>query len=230
MSIQKIAGFLLVVAMVILNAPAARASVVINEIFADPPAGLTGDANQDGVRSATQDEFIELMNSGLAEANISDWSLWDSVAVRHIFPSGTVLASKAFLVVFGGGSPALAGTNWQVASTGTLGLNNGGDTVRLSDAGHQVMDQVLYGGLADNDQSLARYPDGEGTEFVLHTGIEQASGALFSPGLGLNPIIVETIPEEEEPISNPVVPELPTLIYFGMGWASLFWSGGRRFV
>lgn len=229
MPMQKRAGFLLIVTMVILNAPVARASVLLNEIFADPAAGLAGDANLDGVRSATQDEFIELMNFGLGEADISNWSLWDSVAVRHVFPSNTVLAPNAFLVVFGGGAPALAGANWQIASTGTLSLNNGGDTVRLTDADHQVMDQVLYGGIADNDQSIARYPDGEGTELVLHTAIEQANGALFSPGLGLNPIIVETIPEEE-PVSNPVVPELPTLIYFGMGWGTLLWNGARKFI
>ena len=88
---------------------------------------------------------------------------------------------------------------------------------------------MIYGNIADQDQSITRYPDGEGTEFILHTELSQANGALFSPGTGLNPIIVETIPEEE-PVGNPVVPELPTLIYFGMGWGSLLWSRGRRSI
>ena len=230
MPVQKRTVVLLIVTTLILNASVACASVLINEIFADPAMGLGGDSNFDGVRSGTQDEFVELMNFGLVEADISNWSLSDSIAARHIFPSNTVLAPKAFLVVFGGGSPALPGVNWQVASSGGLSLNNSSDTVLLADADHQAIDQVIYGRIADKDQSITRYPDGEGTEFVLHSELDQANGALFSPGFGLNPIIVEPIPEEADPISNPVVPELPTLIYFGMGWGTLFWSGWRRII
>src|SRR4051794_31368354 len=41
-------------------------SLIINEYMASPPAGIAGDANGDGTRSATQDEFIELVNSDTA--------------------------------------------------------------------------------------------------------------------------------------------------------------------
>jgi hypothetical protein len=203
---------LLFVLTVVSSASVARASVLINEIFADPPAGLLGDANNDGVRSGTQDEFIELMNFGSGEADISAWSLLDSVSTRHVFPPDTVLAPNTFLVVFGGGSPNVPGVYWQVASSGSLGLNNGGDTVTLSNAEDQVIDQVLYGEIGDNDQSIARYPDGIGSEFVLHAEIGQSKGALFSPGAGLNPEIVMEIPEESGPDNNSVVPELPIKI------------------
>src|SRR5205085_788389 len=37
--------------------------IVINEILADPPDGLAGDANHDGVRDTSADEFVELVNS-----------------------------------------------------------------------------------------------------------------------------------------------------------------------
>jgi uncharacterized protein (TIGR03437 family) len=36
--------------------------VFINEVLADPPNGFAGDANHDGVRDGTQDEFVELVN------------------------------------------------------------------------------------------------------------------------------------------------------------------------
>lgn len=44
--------------------------LVINEYMASPPAGIAGDANGDGTRSATQDEFVELVNSDTAPLNI----------------------------------------------------------------------------------------------------------------------------------------------------------------
>ena len=43
--------------------PRAGAVLLINEVLADPPA-LIGDANRDGTISATQDEFVELVNTG----------------------------------------------------------------------------------------------------------------------------------------------------------------------
>ena len=63
------------------------AVVVINEFLADPPAGLAGDANRDGIRSASDDEFVELFNTGMADVDLSLWSLWDSTSLRHKFPS-----------------------------------------------------------------------------------------------------------------------------------------------
>ena len=36
-------------------------TVLINEVLADPPDGLAGDANHDGVRSSAEDEFVELV-------------------------------------------------------------------------------------------------------------------------------------------------------------------------
>src|SRR5207253_643028 len=37
-------------------------AVIINEVLADPPDGIAGDANHDGVRDGTDDEFVELVN------------------------------------------------------------------------------------------------------------------------------------------------------------------------
>jgi len=106
--------------------PKAEAFIVINEFLADPAADLSGDSNQDGVRSGSADEFIEILNFSDTAMDISGWSLTDAVSTRHVFPSTTVLSSFEYLVVFAGGSPNLPGIDWQVASSGFLGLNNEG--------------------------------------------------------------------------------------------------------
>ncbi|MEM8754238.1 MAG: lamin tail domain-containing protein, partial [Pseudomonadota bacterium] len=108
--------------------------IVINEILADPAADLPGDANGDGTRDATQDEFVEIVNAGAAPADLSGFTLSDGVQARHVFPEGSVIAPGEALVVFGGGTPSgeFGGATVQLASTGALGLNNGGDTITIA--------------------------------------------------------------------------------------------------
>ncbi|MEN3971800.1 lamin tail domain-containing protein [Sphingomicrobium sp. XHP0235] len=159
------------------------ANLVINEILADPAAGLPGDANGDGVGSTTQDEFVELVNSGNAALDLSGYTLSDGFGVRHTFADGTVLQPGEAIVVFGGGTPTgdFGGAQVVVASTNALGLNNGGDTVTIRDAGGEIAAEFAYGSNGGNDQSLVRDPDLTG-EFVLHGGAAGSGGALFSPG------------------------------------------------
>ena len=204
-----------------MNVSLAEASVIFNEIFADPATGLTGDANNDGTRSWTQDEFIELLNTGESEANISNWYLTNSVSTRHIFPSNTVISPYTFLVVFGGGDPELSGIHWQVASSGSLGLNNSSDIVTLFDADGNIINRVNYGSIANNDQSITLFPDGESSEFFLHSGLEQSRGALFSPGTSVDSKLILDVTSKEEMPDNPVVPELPTLVYLMSAWVPL---------
>ena len=120
----------------------------------------------------------------------------------------------------------LPGIHWQVASTGSLGLNNEGDTITLFNAQSQLIDQVNYGSIGNADQSITLYPDGEGDEFVLHSTLEHAQGALFSPGRSVNSELVLVFEEEGGGVVdnnvNPVVPELPTLLYFAIGWSLVF--------
>lgn len=211
----------LIFALLLTTASSANASVILNEIFADPATDLTGDANMDGVRSGSDDEFVELLNNGPDETDISGWYISDATSTRHIFPPNTVLSPYSFLVVFGGGTPQLDGVNWQVASSGGLGLNNSGDTVSLFNAEPQLIDSVVYGSIGGNDQSITLFPDGEATEFVLHSTLEESQGALFSPGTSVDSRLVLNFDQNEESPTNPVVPELPPLVYFGLGWGSL---------
>ena len=162
-------------------------NVVINEISADPDA-TNGDANGDGAVSTSQDEFVEIVNNSGAPLDVSGWTISDVVSVRHTFPAGTIIANQCAVVVFAGGTPtgAFGGAIVQVASTGQLGLNNGGDSVTLNDGS---IDQAsyTYGGEGGNNTSLTRSPDITGANpLVQHNTAAGSGGALFSPGTQVN--------------------------------------------
>jgi len=213
-------GFLIVV-IFLFKISLVEASLIINEILFDPPSGLVGDANLDGVRSSGADEFIELYNSGIGGIDISSWSMTDGVATRHVFPLNTIIDPYTFLVVFGGGNPILPDIKWQIASTGGLSLNNSGDSVTLIDSGSGIIDQVILGKIAGNDQSVNLFLDGEGSEFFLHSTLEQAQGSLFSPGTSVDGKISLAINKNEEIPNIPMVPEFSTFAYLVFGWGSM---------
>ncbi|MCB0765299.1 MAG: lamin tail domain-containing protein, partial [Flavobacteriales bacterium] len=154
----------------------------INEILADPDA-IAGDANGDGIVNTSQDEFVEIINTGAAASDISDWTIRDGFGVRHTFPMGTNIPAGCSIIVFGGGSPTGSFGNALVqnASTGMLGLNNDGDVVELRDGSSTVVSAHTYGAEGGNNTSLTRDPDMTGN-FVLHIAATGAGGALFSPG------------------------------------------------
>jgi len=162
--------------------------LLLNEVLYDPPADLPGDANQDGVRDPLADEFVELYNDG-PEIDISGYTLSDATMVRHTFASGSIVPQNGVLVVFGGGNPAIGGfgnANVLIASSGQLNLNNAGDVCILKDAAGVELfrfDIAQYSG--DPNEAYTRNPDLTGN-FVLHSAIPEANGALFTPGLRLN--------------------------------------------
>ncbi|MCF8274661.1 MAG: lamin tail domain-containing protein [Flavobacteriaceae bacterium] len=160
---------------------------LINEVLYDPAADLPGDANGDGVRDANQDEFIEFYNSG-TELDISGYTVSDASAVRHIFPTGTIVPKNGVLVLFGGGSPtgSFGGAMVQVASEGQINISNAGDTVTVRDAdGNEVVVFDLAGLSGNPDESYTRNPDLTG-DFAQHSTITEAEGRLFSPGTKLD--------------------------------------------
>ncbi|WP_426432276.1 T9SS type A sorting domain-containing protein [Winogradskyella sp. HB-48] len=152
--------------------------LLINEINADPDA-TNGDANGDGTVNTSEDEFVEIYNSGATSIDLTDFTISDAVTVRHTFPSGTVLAPNSFITVFGGGTPTGINGIAQTASSGGLGLNNGGDSVIIANSSALVILQEDYGA-AGNNQSIARSPDFTGA-FVDHSTIV-SNPVLFSPG------------------------------------------------
>lgn len=211
---NKIVSLFLVLLFFLALTGKCQASILISEILADPATGVAGDANSDGITSSTGDEFIELLNFDLNQIDLSGWFLKDALSTRHVFPAGSLIGANEFLVVFGGGSPNLSGINYQIASTGTLSLNNTAETVSLFNGAGILIDQVVYGSLGGNDQSITKFPEGTGSSFVLHSAIPEAQGKLFSPGT--------TVSGQLKIASGAVVPEFPPAVYFGIGSGLLF--------
>jgi hypothetical protein len=210
---RRIVGMMgLLVVWSLIKTSNAAAFIMINEFLADPPT-VEGDANLDGKISTTEDEFVELFNTGNEPVNLTGWKLYDSVQMRHLFPSGSIIASRSFLVIFGGGNPALSGITAQTASTKTLSLNNTSDRITLYDLNGTIVDDVTYGANANNDQSLNRRLDGEDVDFVSHLNLS-ADGKRFSPGTA-----VDGRTELSLTVSgnSTIVPDVPTFISFFMG-------------
>jgi endonuclease/exonuclease/phosphatase family metal-dependent hydrolase len=152
------------------TAPPPPGKVFLNEIL----------ANEAG--SDTAGEFVELVNSGTGDTDLSGWTISDATAVRHTFAAGTVLHGGRAIVVFGGATGIPAGlTNAVAASTGTLSLGNSGDTVTLASPTGTVDSFTYSATLAGTDGvSMNRSPDGSATgTFVLHTTL---STSQRSPG------------------------------------------------
>jgi uncharacterized protein (TIGR03437 family) len=183
----------------------ARRDVLINEFLADPPGAnatdLSGDANRDGQRDASEDEFIELVNTTTHDIDLSGYRILTrggsstSDTPRHVFTAGSLLRSCSAIVVFGGGNsslnpndPVFGGAQLFKASSGSLTLINSSGVITLQDQASTIINLVVYGGStglnADNNQSLTRAPDITGN-FTQHQSAS-AGTRLFSPGTQLN--------------------------------------------
>ncbi len=166
-------------------------ALIWNEILADPAPLLAGDANGDGFRDADDDEFLELVNTGATSLDLSNYQFGDASQIRHVFPTGTVLAPQQAIVVFGGGEPSglFGGALIQTASEGGLGLTNGGDQLTLfTPLGNPLLSFSYDSLLGGQDQSMNRAPDltGPDAPFVRHNLLPGSGSRLFSPGTRVN--------------------------------------------
>jgi cysteine-rich repeat protein len=158
--------------------PPAPGDLVINEFMA---ADNMSDTNCDGVITGTGDEFVELVNVSTKTLDLADVTLADSLIVRHVFAAGTTLAPGKAIVVWNAGTPACAGvTNFAVASTGQLGLNDAGDTIKVADAAAVMIATTTYGAATTN-VSFNLSTEMSGSSYVLHNNVGGAVG-MFSPG------------------------------------------------
>jgi uncharacterized repeat protein (TIGR01451 family) len=179
--------------------------IVINEVLADPPDGIAGDANHDLTRSGTDDEFVELVNTTNINLDISGYQLLtrsstaSTDTVRHTFAPGTIFPARSAIVIFGGGNPtvnnpAFGGAQIFKASSGGLALNNAGGVVTLRQPSQAIANIFFYGGSTglngDTNQSLTRAPDAGVTNvcgnFAPHTTAPGSNGQPFSPGTQIN--------------------------------------------
>jgi hypothetical protein len=155
----------------------ASAQLVINELLYDPSPG--NDVNQDGEANTSQDEFVEIVNTGATSVDIGGYQITDLSGNFFEFPAGTMIGANEAVVVFGGGSPA-ATLNGATVYTGAPSLNNSGDTITLLDSSFAQLDQVIFEDNVSDDESLNRSPELTG-DFAPHTTIPGAVGSE-SPG------------------------------------------------
>jgi hypothetical protein len=151
----------------------ATSTLEINEYMAWP-AGAdasadgrpTVDSNGDGSADFEEDEFIEFVNAGSSDLDISGWKIYDQVTsfdpLRHIFAPGTVLNAGGAIVVFGGGNPQgiFGGSQVQLASQASqgLGLTNSGDAIIIRNSNGETVLEFPYGGQV-RAQSVTKNPD-----------------------------------------------------------------------
>lgn len=190
------AGFLLFAPGETPCAPSGAAQaegLVITEILADPPPGLAGDANGDGERDPSGDEFVEIVNAGRTPVCLTGFALGDAEEPeRHVFPLGRALGPGRALVVFGGGVPTGRFGDAEVQrSAGGLSLSNAGDVITLRDPSDVVVRQVSWGDGAGAPRAEEHWPSAldiagslvrasaPGGRFKGHPEID---GVRYSPG------------------------------------------------
>ena len=168
---------------------ASYGQLIINEVLYDPSnTALEGDANGDGVYDQTQDEFIEFINTGTTDLNVSKYQIFDKVIAtglktrRHVIGNFNIPSNGA-IVIFGGGTAVGSfGGAITVIDSGTAGLSlgNTGEIIILEDSLGNVLDSINTDALSNNpDESYTRNPDITG-DYVQHASV--TPGKLFSPG------------------------------------------------
>lgn len=151
--------------------------IILNEFLADPD----GDSNGDEISSTDDDEFLEFVNTGSTNLDISGWTVEDANGTTHTFDNPTVLKPSQAIIIFGGGTPTGDFGGAIIQTTGSLSLNNTGDDIILKNgAGLEVL-SYTYGSEANNDVSITRSPDLTGN-FSDHTSADTEDGSAFSPG------------------------------------------------
>ena len=156
--------------------------VVISEVLADLPAGVAGDANQDGQRDTYKDEFIELYNAGPDTISLAGWRLGDSRPLIECFrfPHDAVIDPESYVVLFGGGRPS-GFTVPVYTDDGAIGngLTDTGEAIYLIDRIGGIVDSVSQSTWPD-DQSVVR-TTADGDTLVPHKTASPTEAA-FSPG------------------------------------------------
>ncbi|HSE25082.1 MAG TPA: lamin tail domain-containing protein [Pyrinomonadaceae bacterium] len=195
--------------------------LTINEFLADPPDGTTGDANHDGIRDSSDDEFVEIVNTTSRDLDLTGFQLQSrsltgaTDILRHRFAAGTVVSAGTAIVIFGAGSPnpsdpVFAGAQIVKASSRGLSLTNSGGVITLRNSNGTIITSVTYGSAvdlpADQNQSLTRSPDIDG-QFTLHT-VAAEDQSRFSPGTRVDKSGFTSTPAIANIVLNPVSAKL----------------------
>ncbi len=168
------------------DAPAADADTLfLNEIFAYVPTGPEGDANQDGVRHAHDDEFLELVNISADTLDLTGVVLFNDTTPRFTFPPFCLEPLHA-VVVFGGIEPGATlpeGDGWtSLIADSRFAYANGGGRVVVQAKNQETIADVTYG--SHPAVALTRQTDLEPGPFLPHTDVFEEK--IFSPGTCAN--------------------------------------------
>jgi len=161
----------------------ARADLLVNEIMAGPARDWDGS----GTFSSRDDEWIELVNTGVGPLDLTGYFVTDGDTIPRYALSG-VLAGGGRLFVTGGMSHT-----WEVANgfpAFGLSLANTGDSVLLWKV--TGPDTTLVDGYtfksheAAADRATGRSPDGSGT-WEIFDSLNPYTGATLPHGNGCAP-------------------------------------------
>ncbi|HOX41307.1 MAG TPA: lamin tail domain-containing protein, partial [bacterium] len=143
--------------------------------------------------SGSDNEFIELFNSGEIEVDLSDWQIDDGVGGSAPFtiPKGTNIAPSAYLLLG--------------KSMTKVAFNDSGDSARLIDPNGEIKEEVVFG-KGKKDESYARF--GEVWEWTnqMTAGLPNqhslAPPVIPEKGSGVIAVIpirnITSLPEEEK--------------------------------
>ena len=124
--------------------------LVINEFMASN--GVTA-SDQDG----EFDDWVELYNNSSSAIDLGGYALSDDSDNLQVFvfPAGTEIAANGYLIIWTDGDPDQAGLH------ADFKLSSGGETIFLSDASGNILDEVTYSDQSE-DISFGRFPNGTG--------------------------------------------------------------------
>jgi hypothetical protein len=173
----------------IFVAPAAGGTVQINEVLPAPGADHNGDGEVN-----TDDEFIELINTGSAPLSLAEYSLGDASSAaggRHFtFGSDRFIGSGERLLL------------WR-ADTG-LSLNDDADFLQLLDADGEQVDHIAWENRGYGP-SLSRIPDGG--DWQTHTPPTPGqSNRTFPPPEPSSPPKPDSPPADPADVGDPESP------------------------
>lgn len=182
---KYVAFFISCLLIVAVLASSGVAQVRLNEILGDPAS----DWNGDGTVDSKLDEWVEVINMGSSDVDLSSYRISDASAGTDFrFALSGTLGAGQVKVYFG--SDVVA---WQAANgVGQYGLslNNSGDTITLyevdgtnvtvADARTYVTAEVA------NDRSTGRLPSGSG-DWVIFDALNPYGGAQPPVPTGCQP-------------------------------------------
>ena len=164
-------------------------------------------------------EYVEIINVGTTAVDLTGWTLGDEAnPVRHAF-DGTIVEPGDGLVVFDRGDHSAIDKAIN-SSTGSLSLNNTGDTLSLVDASGAVIDRVDYSSSRSGMAWNRREDRAKDAAFTWHVDVEDAVASL-SPGTRVdgNPFVYDPVPDFHVVI-NELLPD-PAGTDRGSEWVEL---------